>query len=350
MPLGKLAPADFRRLVAPHLGAARPEVLVGPGPGVDSAVVKLGAGRVMAVTTDPISLIPAFGPADSARLSCHLLASDLWTTGIPPAFAAVTFNLPAAMTDDVFGVYWQAMSDEWRVLGVAVVSGHTGRCSGCDATIIGGCTLLGVGDEGRTIGPSFVMPGDRIIVTKGCAIEATAVAARLFPQRLAQRLDPESLERARLPIEQVSAVADCRAALTVGVRDRGVSALHDATEGGVLGGLLELAQSSGRDLRVERARIPLSPEARASCEVFGIDPYWTLSEGTLIATVRSPRAGAVMNALGEAGIPAADVGEVMAGSGALWLTDPDGTVTTLHEPEPDPYWEAYDRAVREGWK
>ena len=127
-------------------------------------------------------------------------------------------------------------------------------------------------------------------------------------------------------------VADCRAALRAGVRERGVTALHDATEGGVLGGLLELARACGHDLVVERARIPLAPEARAACEVFGTDPYWTLSEGTLIATARPARAPAVLAALADAGIPAAEVGEVVPGGGTLRLAEPGGATSVLTEP------------------
>ena len=113
-PLGKLTPEAFARLVAPHLGAARPEVAVGPRVGHDAAIVKIGAGRVMAVTTDPLSLIPALGLERSARLACHLIASDLWTTGIPPAYVSVDFNLPPGFGDDAFGEYWRAMSEIGR--------------------------------------------------------------------------------------------------------------------------------------------------------------------------------------------------------------------------------------------
>jgi hydrogenase maturation factor len=349
-PLGKLGPEAFERLIAPHLGASRPEVLQGPRAGADAAIVKLGAGRVMAVTTDPLSLIPGFGPADSARLSCHLIASDLWTTGLPPAYASVNFNLPPHMSDEDFAVYWAAMSDEWRRLEVAVVTGHTGRYEGCDYSIVGAGTLIGVGDDGRTVGPEYVRPGDRVIVTRDCAVEATAIVARLFPKRLGEKLDEAGLARAADRLDQVSVVADCRAALRVGVRDRGVSALHDATEGGVLGGLIELARASACDLRIDRAKIPLSAEARAACEVLGTDPYWTLSEGTLIATARPDHARAVLAALAEESIAAADVGEVMRGTGAVWLTDIGGAVSKLTAPEPDPYWAAYGRAVREGWE
>ena len=348
--LGKLSAAEFERVIAPALGPARAEVLVGPRIGSDCAVVKIGAGRVLALTTDPVSLIPALGPAASAKLSCHLLASDLWTSGIPPAYVTVSLHLPPRMAESELAEYWRAMSAEWTKLGVTVVTGHTGRYEGCDYSILGAATLIGVGDEGRYLSPAMARPGDRVIVTKGCAVEAAAVGARLFRQRLAAKLEPEALERARAMLDQVSVVADCQAALGVGVRERGVTALHDATEGGVLGGLLELARACGHDLRIERARIPLAPEASAACEVYGIDPYWTLAEGALIATVIPAQAAAVRAALAERGIAAAEVGEVVRGGGKLWLTEPDGAVHTIAEAEPDPYWEAYGRAVAEGWR
>lgn len=353
--LGKLSPEAFARIVAPHLGAARPEVLAGPRAGHDAAVVRIGAGRVMVVTTDPLSVIPALGPARSARLACHLIASDLWTTGIPPAYASVDFNLPPHFTDEQFAGYWRAMSDEWAALDVAVVTGHTGRFEGCDLGIVGAATLIGVGDEGRYVTPAMASPGDRVLLTKGCAIETAAVAAALFPARLAAALadaglGADALERLRALEAQVSVVADCRAAVRAGVREHGVTAMHDATEGGVLGGLVELAKACGHDLRIERARIPLAPEVRVACEVFGVDPYTTVAEGALLVAARPGRAGAVLAALAADGIPAADVGEVMKGTGRVWLAEPDGSVLTLDAPAPDPYWDAYARALREGWK
>jgi hydrogenase maturation factor len=349
-PLGKLAPEAFARLVAPFLGAARPEVSVGPRVGHDAAIVRIGAGRVMAVTTDPLSVIPALGLERSARLACHLIASDLWTTGIPPAYASVDFNLPPAFGDDAFGAYWRAMSDEWAKLGVAVITGHTGRHPGCSENIIGAATLIGVGDEGRYVTPAMAKPGDRVIVTKGCAIETAAIAALAWPERLRQHVDEDGLAALRGLGDQVSVVADCRAALRAGVRERGVTALHDATEGGVLGGLLELAKACGHDVRVERAKLPLGTPVAAACAMLGVDPYWALSEGTLVACAGPERASLVLHELAEDKIPAAIVGEILPGRGKLWVAEPDGGVSTFEAPQPDPWWPAYDRAVREGWR
>src|SRR5205823_13141721 len=132
---------------------------------------------------------------------------------------------------------------------------------------------------------------------------------------------------------QVSVVADCRALLHAVGRERGVSALHDATEGGVFGGLLELARACGGDLRVERARIPLAAEARAACEAWGaIDPYWTLSEGTLIAALKPERVPEALDALAGEGILAAEIGEIVPGSGRLTVLEPEGAVTTIEAP------------------
>src|SRR5262245_65956058 len=97
--LGKLPPETLEASILPHLGARREEVLLGPGVGRDASVIRVGAGRVLAVTTDPVSLIPAIGARDSGRMSCHLVASDLWTSGIPPAYAALTLNLPPTLAD-----------------------------------------------------------------------------------------------------------------------------------------------------------------------------------------------------------------------------------------------------------
>jgi len=208
-PLGKLSPEAFARLVAPHLGATRAEVAVGPRAGHDAAIVRIGAGRVMAVTTDPLSVIPALGLERSARLSCHLVASDIWTTGIPPAYVSVDFNLPPSFSDDDFARYWRVMSDTWAELGVAVITGHTGRHAGCSEGILGAATLIGAGDEGRYVTPGMARPGDRVIVTKGCAIETAAIVAWLCPERLRQHVDEEGFATLRALESKVSVVADC---------------------------------------------------------------------------------------------------------------------------------------------
>src|SRR5262249_11097750 len=148
----------FERLIAPHLGAARAEVRLGPRAGADCGIVEIGGGRVMAITTDPLSIVPALGLEASARMACHLIASHLGPGSTPPAFAAITLDLPPALGDDDLGRYWRAMSAEWARLGVAVVTGHTGRYPGLGGTIVGAATLIGFGDEASWLSPTGARP------------------------------------------------------------------------------------------------------------------------------------------------------------------------------------------------
>ena len=354
---GKLSPEEFDARIAPHLGAVRREIRVGPRPGCDAAIVGVGGGRVLAVTTDPLSLVPALGPERSARLAVELVVSDLWTTGIAPQYATVALNLPPSLDDATLGAFTHALGDAWAAHGVAVIAGHTGRYDGCDLTIVGAATVFGFGDESSWLSPAMARPGDRVIVTKFAAFEATAVAARMFPARLLAELRAmgrrdadEILARARRAIDQVTIVPDCRAALRAGVREAGVTVLHDATEGGVLGGLLELSIACGHEVWIDPATLPLPPEALAACRAFGIDPRWTLAEGVLVACARPERAGVVMSELAREGIPASMAGEVRAGRPGVVLRSPDGSEHRIEHAEPDPYWPAYARAVRERWE
>ena len=54
-------------------------------------------------------------------------------------------------------------------------------------------------------------------------------------------------------------------------------------------------------MRVDQDAIPVRPEVRAVCDHVGIDPYVSISEGTLIATVVAARAEPFVRALGGRG-------------------------------------------------
>jgi len=347
--LGKIDKKFFDEIIAPRLGAQRPEILVGPRMGVDVGIVKLPGGQVLAMTTDPLSVIPPLGLEDSAWLSVHLLASDLATTGLAPSYAAVDFNLPPQMSARDFHIYWEALHRECQRLHIAVVTGHTGRYVGCDYTIVGAGVLLAVGPEDNYVTADMARPGDQLLITKGAAIATTGLLARIFPKTIQQHWGAEFLARAQSFFRKFSVVEDALVAAQVGVREAGVRAMHDATEGGVFGGLLELAEGSGCGLRVQRAAIPIAEETQRICQLFEIDPYWALSEGTLILAVVPDKVEVVQEALQGQGIPVARVGELLPLEEGHWVVEPDGTEKKLTHIGQDPYWRAYWRAVQRGW-
>ena len=346
--LGKISKSLLEEVVLPRLGASRSEVLVGPRHGIDNSIIRIGDGKVIILATDPVSAIPALGLQESAWLSVHTLSSDITTSGFPPSYAALDFNLPPSMKDDDFKTYWEAMSREFERLGVAVVSGHTGRYNGCDYTVIGGGTLVAVGDEDKYVTSGMAKVGDEVILTKGAAIETTGVLSRAFHNIVAEKLGDSFLHRSQEMLRQSTTVVDAITAISVGVRDDGVTAMHDATEGGISGGLAELAASSGTGLRIRRESIPVSEEAEKICALFQLDPYNTLSGGTLILTTKPETTHEVVQALRSRGIKTETIGEVIPAEEGMYYFDGDEK-KRLAAPATDPYWKSYQDALERGW-
>lgn len=166
----------FRRL-----GVKRREIVVGPRFGVDNSVVRIAKRSVLVATTDPLSFIPELGASSSAWLSVNLLASDLATSGFAPQYGIFDFNLPPSMNDRLFTEYWAAFHKECSRLGLAIVGGHTGKYEGCNYTIIGGGVLFAIGAEKEYLTSAMARDGDDIVLTKGAAIETTAILTRVFP-------------------------------------------------------------------------------------------------------------------------------------------------------------------------
>lgn len=344
--IGKITPDVFEHVIKPHLGKRRPEVLVGPQHGVDVGVVDLGHGQVMSLTTDPFFIVPEYGWERAAWFAVHILASDASTSGLQPRYFTVDLNLPRTMTRDQLEAMWLATSRACEEIGMAIVTGHTARYDGTNYPMVGGATVISVGARDAYVTPAMARVGDAVIVTKGAAIEATGLFGVTFPQRIAASLGKEVARAAEALFYQMSTVKDAITAVQVGVREHGVTAMHDATEGGVWGGLYEIAQASQVGMVVHRDAVPVLPEVKAVTGLFGIDPYTSISEGTLLLTCRPPQAAEVLQRLEVAGIRASRVGEVVPREEGITLVE-GGHRQPLRHPGVDPFWNAFAQALQE---
>lgn len=339
---GKATAELFEQVILRRLGAKDADVLVGPQHGVDVGVVRVADGVAMALTADPLFVVPAYGWERAAWFAAHILASDASTSGLPLRWMAVDLNLPPEITDDELTSLWDAFHRACEGMGLAVVTGHTARYDGCTWPMVGGAVCIASGPEDRFVTPTMARPGDSIVVTKGAAIEATALFATTFPDRLAAGVGTEVVAAADRLFEQMTVVPEATVARRFGLRGEGVTSMHDATEGGVLGALTEVAAASGVGMRVDLGTIPVRPEVRAVCEHVGMDPYTSISEGTLVCTAVPDRAEPFVAALAAEGIEAAIVGEVTGRGDACVLETSDGE-RALDHPGLDPFWGAFGR-------
>ena len=121
---GKIDREFFAARIATRLGASREDVRKGPAHGVDFGVVDVG-NRALAVATDPVSILPALGFERAGLFAVRIVLADVAVSGLAPSHLSISFSLPPAMTDELFGAVWSAIDGECRDLGVAVVTGHT---------------------------------------------------------------------------------------------------------------------------------------------------------------------------------------------------------------------------------
>lgn len=327
--LGKIDRAFFDAYIQPNLGAEREDVTLWPNHGVDFGAVDVD-GTALVMATDPVFIMPSLGMERAAWFAFHILMSDVAVSGIPPSHLSIDFNLPPEITNEEFETVWTTMDAEATDLGVSVVTGHTARYEGCNYPMVGGGTALAVGDHEDLIRPDGAQVGDRIVITKGPAVEATGLLSIQFESLMREQLDRETVDRANERFYDMSPVRDALTAANAGP----VTAMHDATECGVYGGLYELARAAGVGLDVDRSAIPVRPGVEETCAFFDIDPWSSISEGTLITSIRPEGVDSVLDALEAEGIPAADIGSVEAGSGVVVNDEP------IEHPGEDPFWAA----------
>lgn len=342
--IGKISPEIFNELIYPRLGAKSKSVIVGPQHGVDVGIVEIG-DKAVALTTDPVFIVPEYGWERAAWFAIHILASDAVTSGLKPKYLSIDLNLPMEMNKGQLEIVWDTMHRECVKLGIAVICGHTARYENCHYPMVGGATVICVGEKDEYVTPKMAKAGDKIIITKGPAIEATGIFATMFPKLLEKEFGSSFSEQAQEIFYKMSVVQDALTAVGVGVRDEGVTAMHDATECGIWGGLYETAQAANLGMRVEKERIVVENCVTEICRYFGIDPYASISEGTLIIACKEHKAESVVKALARKGIKSSIVGELVNPEQGMILVE-KGEEKKLEHPVVDPFWQAFYNALK----
>ena len=293
-------------------------VRVGPGVGMDCAVIDMG-DRLLIAKSDPIT----FAAERLGWYAVQVNANDIACTGGMPRWFLPTILLPAGSSPDDARRIFADIAAASRELGVSVVGGHTEVTVGITRPIVAGTMLGELKSSERLVLPSGAQDGDSILVTTGLAIEGTAILARECAGDLrAAGVEADVIARAAdyLAEPGISVVRAAQALCSAAA----VHSLHDVTEGGVITALREVAAASNLGLVVEAESMPILPETAAICAALGIDPLGLLGSGALIVALPASEAPAAMRALDGAGASGWEVGQMMESADGLWLIDRTG--------------------------
>jgi hydrogenase expression/formation protein HypE len=321
LPIGKLPAALLQELLKRHVSAGG-RVVVGPGIGQDAAILDLG-DRYLVAKTDPIT----YATDEIGWYAVHINANDVACAGATPCWYLATVLLPeAAATRELAEAIFSQTRQACGQLGAAWCGGHTEVVHGLPRPIVVG-QMLGEVASDKYLTSAGATVGDALILTKGFALEGTALVAREKAERARGVLSEAEVRRCANLLHDpgISVVKDARVAIAAG----GVHALHDPTEGGLATGLWEMAEAAGVGVMIEQKRLPLLPECETLCRHFGLDPLGLIASGSLLIAAKKHQAEAIIERLNAEGIAAVIIGEAVVANNGCQLRTADGSVWPL---------------------
>ncbi|MCH7842990.1 MAG: AIR synthase family protein [Chloroflexi bacterium] len=318
MDIGKFPPALLEKLLR-KTGVTDPRVVLGPGVGEDAAVLDLGE-TLLVVKSDPIT----FATERIGWYAVQVNANDIACTGGVPRWFLATLLVPERFTEDQAEELFTQVLDACNDIGVALVGGHSEVTQGIDRPLVAG-TMLGEVARDRLVRTGGAQEGDSIVVTKGIAIEGTALLALERAEDLRKAGvsdDTITLSVELLNVMGISVLTDAQTACDTAQ----IHSMHDVTEGGLITGLREVAAASGLGLAIEEDSVPVLPATKEVCQAIGLDPMGLLASGALLITLPPSDVPSLLSALEKKGIDGWEIGMMLAPEEGLISIGREGEV------------------------
>jgi HAD superfamily hydrolase (TIGR01549 family) len=305
--MGKL-PNDILEDFLNRFNFRDPSVLISSGVGEDATAVNIDQEEVLVLKSDPIT----FATDSIGHYAVLINANDLATSGATSRWFLTTLLFPPGITASAI---WQVMHDlesVCRQWNITLCGGHTEITDAVTRPVITGM-LAGTVSKYELIDKRNMKPGDSVLLTKAVAVEGTAIIAREFGEKLmGLGVTENEIEKCRQFLSDISILEEAK----IAGRSKGVSAMHDVTEGGLATALEELSIAGKHRIIVDMDMIPVYPQTENICRLLNIDPIGLIGSGSLLICCRKDEVEHLMSRIQGAGIDVTCIGEVLeAGRG-----------------------------------
>lgn len=332
--MSKFSLEVLNQYVYPHFETDDPDVIVGSTFGEDVALTRVGS-QLLASHLDPI-----VGAVENIGwLAVHVACNDVATSGAAPRWIQLLVLIPNKEDKDLLSHIMRDVSKAAEEVNVSIIGGHTGYSANLSRPLVA-VTALGTLEDQTPVLTRGAKIGDLLLVSKGIALEGTAILAFDFAQTARKLgLGDEDLDEAKQLMTQVSVIPEALL-----LAKHGASAMHDVTRGGLMETMLEMAVLSGVGFSVDYEKIHMPPVAIRFAKAFQFDPLRMISSGTLLAAIPPERLTSVRSSLDLAGIQFAIVGEVVEGEGVKVSRGEEESFFEALQPEDDELarmWEMY---------
>jgi len=326
----------LQKRVFPFVQSSDPDIILGAAFGEDVAMTRVG-GDILISHVDPI--VGAIG--NIGWLAVHVACNDIATAGIPPRWIQLLVLVPGVEDVDLLEDIMRDVRRAADEIGVSIIGGHSGYSAGLSRPLVA-VTAMGTAAGRIPVKTGGAQVGDHVFVTKGVALEGTAILAEDFRDvALKLGLDNKDLAAGIAIMSDVSVIKEALA-----LADVGATAMHDVTRGGLMETLLEIALLSNVGIEVAQERMPIPAIVERFAKAFDFDPLRMISSGTLAVTIPATHVEEAARRLRTLDIPYADIGKVVQGEGVRLLKDGKAQTQTDIRCEDDELarmWELHPR-------
>lgn len=302
MKTGKVPVNVLKRSILKELKNKRDEVIRGAEVGADNALLRLKPHEEIVVTTESYEAASDF----FAYMAVVKAANNLFCAGAEPVSATVAMTLPDGVSEQELKQYMRSLNRAAEAVNVEIVGGDTRISSKVKVPLLT-VTSMGKLDESNNMEQRKVQPGQELVLSKWIGMEGTLLIVKEKEQELQERYPFALLAAVKEMEEKLTLSGEAATAVK-----SGVSAMHDLSEGGILGGLWEFAEHYRIGLEIDLKKIPVKQEIIEICEFYELNPYALRSGGCMLMAVDN---GAnLVRELQRQGISASVIGRVTDGN------------------------------------
>lgn len=305
MRAGKLNWDNLNFILKKNRGMKRDEVKITNGIGEDCAVLDFGEYDCV-ISTDPIT-----GTSNNiGRLAVNVNCNDIASCGVEPFALMVTILVPEGSMFQEIEKVMNDISNEAKRMRVEIIGGHTEVTSSVNQLIVS-CTVLGKCKQNSAISTSGARVGNDIVITKAVGLEGTSIIISDNLKRCEKILSQQEIIEGIDYVDELSVVKE---GIISG--EFGVDAMHDITEGGLLGAVWELATASNVGFYLYKDKIPVREITKKICKEFSIDPLGLISSGSML--IATDDGEELIRILKKSGINASLIGKITKENGILY--------------------------------
>jgi hydrogenase expression/formation protein HypE len=300
---GKL-PNRFLDKYLKNLDIKDPSLLIHPGVGEDTAAIDVRSEEVLVLKSDPITFVTTSLGYYSLIINCN----DIATSGATPRWFLATLLFPPGTTPAELFKVMVELKENCREMEITLCGGHTEITDAVNRPVVSGM-LIGTVLQSRLIDKGKMKSGDKVLLTKGVAVEGTAIIASEFGEKLRQSgMLEEEIEKCVQFQNHISILPEAK---LMAQFKEGVKAMHDVTEGGLATAIEELSKAGRHRVRIDFEKIPIFEQTRTVCHLMNLNPLGLIGSGSLIICCEKRIHHQIIETLQKNGIDVSCIGEVI---------------------------------------